>query len=340
MSRKQAIRTRLAAVTRRPVTHEARERHLAAIEEAIREGATAPVPRRGSRRVATLVLVAALGVLPAGVAFAAESALPGEALYPVKRVTEAVRSLIDDDVVAEHRVEELEALLAAGAPDRRLSDQVDRTRDEVSRLAADHELRPRFDAVAADVARHRQDRDRDIGVADTTTTTRPVDRTTTTNPTTATTVVADGTTTTTHRPNDSSTTTATTSPVDQTTTSTSPASTTSTTKPTDTTVAEEQRVRGRVRAGPTCPVETDPPDPDCEDQPVAGAVLRFFDADGKEVAVVESNAEGRFALRLRAGTYLVEPQPDDRYLGTAPAQEFTVGDTDVLLDIRYDTGIR
>ena len=40
-------------------------------------------------------------------------------------------------------------------------------------------------------------------------------------------------------------------------------------------------IAGRVLSGPTCPVQKDPPDPDCADRPVTGAVLVVFDSNGE-----------------------------------------------------------
>ena len=39
-------------------------------------------------------------------------------------------------------------------------------------------------------------------------------------------------------------------------------------------------VQGKATAGPTCPVERNPPDPQCAERPVAGAVLVFTNAAG------------------------------------------------------------
>ena len=68
-------------------------------------------------------VVAAAGVLVLavpGVGWAAQGALPGSPLYGVKRATEPVLSLVDGRIRAEHRVEELEQLLAAKADDAQL----------------------------------------------------------------------------------------------------------------------------------------------------------------------------------------------------------------------------
>lgn len=99
---------------------------------------------------------------------------------------------------------------------------------------------------------------------------------------------------------------------------------------------------GIVLAGPTCPVVRDPPDPACEDRPVAGAEIVAVDAQGQEVARASSDAEGRFSLALPAGEYQLVPQPVEGLLGTASPTEIVVVDGAPLepVTIVYDTGIR
>jgi hypothetical protein len=101
-------------------------------------------------------------------------------------------------------------------------------------------------------------------------------------------------------------------------------------------------IGGVVLAGPTCPVVTDPPDPACNDRPVASAVLVVRGADGREVARTISDAQGAFRVALAAGSYVIEPQPVDGLMGTAEPVEVTVEDGEDIADltIGYDTGIR
>jgi hypothetical protein len=149
------------------------------------------------------------------------------------------------------------------------------------------------------------------------------------------------TTTVTSRPSDRPASTITTI-LDATTTTVVDATTT-TTAATTTTVRsnnETYRVFGYVHAGPTCPVERFPPDPDCADQPVAGALLVITDEGGSELARLVSNQAGRFQIRLPNGTYQLHPQPYDGLLGTAPMREFVVEALPLELDVAYDTGIR
>ena len=94
-------------------------------------------------------------------------------------------------------------------------------------------------------------------------------------------------------------------------------------------------------AGPTCPVESIPPDPACAPRPVAGATILIRGGEGTIVATLVTDANGTASVALFPGTYTVEPQPAAGLMGTAASQEVKVVDgtmTPVLL--AYDTGIR
>ena len=101
-------------------------------------------------------------------------------------------------------------------------------------------------------------------------------------------------------------------------------------------------VRGTVSAGPTCPVERDPPDPNCAERPVAGAVLVFTDAAGTEVGRVTSAPDGTFRIELAPGTYRVTAQPVGGLMGTPEPMdaEVVAGQPMTELQVSYDTGIR
>ena len=105
---------------------------------------------------------------------------------------------------------------------------------------------------------------------------------------------------------------------------------------------DETGIRGAVVAGPTCSVVTDPPDPECADRPVAGAVLVILDADGDEVARVTSAVDGTFVVALAPGGYRIVPQPVEGLMGTASELDVTVevGEPPAALTIVYDTGVR
>ena len=77
---------------------------------------------------------------------AAEAALPGDLLYPVKLVVEPVRSLFDPDVAANHRVEELERLAVSDAPAGDINRAFDRAQRAVDDTASP-ELAQRVERV-------------------------------------------------------------------------------------------------------------------------------------------------------------------------------------------------
>ena len=106
--------------------------------------------------------------------------------------------------------------------------------------------------------------------------------------------------------------------------------------------ASDQTITGIVTAGPVCPVVTDPPDPDCEDRPVAGAEIVVRNAAGDEVARARSADDGTFAVSVAAGRYELVPQPVEGLMGTAAVVEVDVRDgvPGEPVEIIYDTGIR
>ena len=101
-------------------------------------------------------------------------------------------------------------------------------------------------------------------------------------------------------------------------------------------------VRGTVSAGPTCPVAHDPPDPNCAERPVAGALLVITDAAGNEVSRVTSAGDGSFSVELAPGAYRVTAEPVDGLMGTpAPIDvQVEAGQPMTELQVSYDTGIR
>ena len=63
-------------------------------------------------------------------------------------------------------------------------------------------------------------------------------------------------------------------------------------------------------AGPTCPVERNPPDPACADKPVATNVTIVRAGDPTKVVVVtQSDAQGMFKVSLPPGNYVVQSGP-------------------------------
>jgi hypothetical protein len=103
-----------------------------------------------------------------------------------------------------------------------------------------------------------------------------------------------------------------------------------------------QPITGIVTAGPVCPVVREPPDPACDDRPVAGAEIVVRNASGETVARVRSAEDGTFSVAVEAGRYELVPQPVEGLMGTAAPVEVTVedGPASEPIQISYDTGIR
>jgi hypothetical protein len=93
-------------------------------------------------------------------------------------------------------------------------------------------------------------------------------------------------------------------------------------------------------AGPVCPVETNPPDPECAPRPVVGAVVLAISGSGDQVEVT-TGPDGRFSFDLAAGRYRIVAQPVEGLMGTPEPVEVEAasGSVDVGVLI-YDTGIR
>lgn len=96
-------------------------------------------------------------------------------------------------------------------------------------------------------------------------------------------------------------------------------------------------------AGPTCPVERQPPDPACQPRPVSGARVVVTPGDGREIAVGQGTTDDRgvLVLEMAAGQYLVGASPAEGLFGapqSVPANVIAGRTTSVLL--AYETGIR
>jgi hypothetical protein len=102
-------------------------------------------------------------------------------------------------------------------------------------------------------------------------------------------------------------------------------------------------VTGHLLAGPTCPVETVPPNPACAPRPVAGATILVTNPAGVTVARAISTTDGSYRLELAPGTYELGPQPVTGESMRAPAPtSITIGPGTgtLVVDFSYDTGIR
>lgn len=98
-----------------------------------------------------------------------------------------------------------------------------------------------------------------------------------------------------------------------------------------------------VVAGPVCPVEREPPDPNCEPRPVAGARILVQPGDGADIVVGEAttNDEGRATIALPEGDYLLIGMEVEGLMGLPdPAPVVVTAGATVTVTLAYDTGIR
>jgi hypothetical protein len=102
-------------------------------------------------------------------------------------------------------------------------------------------------------------------------------------------------------------------------------------------------IGGRVVAGPTCPVERNPPLPQCSPRPLAVRVRISRVGKRHLVKVVRSAADGHFKVFLPAGTYSVRGLEVGQSPLPRPPSPFRVHVRSGRLThvtITYDTGIR
>jgi hypothetical protein len=100
-------------------------------------------------------------------------------------------------------------------------------------------------------------------------------------------------------------------------------------------------VKGRVTAGPTCPVETDPPDPACADRGFETTIRVKTLPDRRLVRKVHTGEKGRFRTRLRPGRYRLVPRSGENGLPRCSPQDVTVKENRfTLVHLTCDTGIR
>ncbi len=108
-----------------------------------------------------------------------------------------------------------------------------------------------------------------------------------------------------------------------------------------TVIGPEGFLRIAALAGPQCPVQQSPPDPDCEDAPVAGAeiVLTRSGLDGE--LRLTTDVLGVASIKLEPGVWTITPLDVDGLLGTAPPVEVLVQSGRLAeVVVMYDTGIR
>ncbi|MES2135061.1 MAG: hypothetical protein V4449_02385 [Patescibacteria group bacterium] len=101
-------------------------------------------------------------------------------------------------------------------------------------------------------------------------------------------------------------------------------------------------IRGIVLAGPVCPVERNPPDPNCADRPIETNVSVYKASDITRALVVTTGAQnGTFEMKLPAGEYVVMSGPYGVPLPRCSDVSVSVKENAYTnVQVSCDTGIR
>ena len=101
-------------------------------------------------------------------------------------------------------------------------------------------------------------------------------------------------------------------------------------------------IKGTVSAGPTCPVERNPPDPACADRPTATNIWISRALTPKQViATTASDEKGMFQISLAPGEYVIQAGSSGVPYPRCADASATVGPTGyTAVSISCDTGIR
>ena len=99
-------------------------------------------------------------------------------------------------------------------------------------------------------------------------------------------------------------------------------------------------VQGTVTVGPMCPVERDPPDPDCADQPLATHLAAMSEDGQRTFLEFDSDSQGRFFIKLEPGPYVIRSAGPNMY-PYCQSEPFTVVEKLLgAVHVDCDSGIR
>lgn len=103
---------------------------------------------------------------------------------------------------------------------------------------------------------------------------------------------------------------------------------------------QKSGIEGTVTIGPTCPEGQD--NDDCPREPFETTLIIREAGTEREVATVESGADGTFRIELQPGEYIVEPDTPNQFVPPfAEPQDVTVQRGEfTVIEIFYDSGIR
>mgnify|MGYP001580720233 CR=1 FL=1 len=109
--------------------------------------------------------------------------------------------------------------------------------------------------------------------------------------------------------------------------------------------SESGFLEGKISIGPICPVEKDPPDPDC--LPTADTYKAYpvsiWTSDGRrKIMQISPELDGSYITNLEPGNYIIILETGRSNIGSSnlPVEVTIKSDNVTTLDIDIDTGIR
>ena len=104
-------------------------------------------------------------------------------------------------------------------------------------------------------------------------------------------------------------------------------------------------LEGKISIGPLCPVEKDPPDPDCLPtyETFKAYPVSIWTSDGKrKITRINPALDGSYRIELVPGSYLIKLDREQNTIGSSnlPVQASIVAQKETFLNIDIDTGIR
>jgi hypothetical protein len=112
----------------------------------------------------------------------------------------------------------------------------------------------------------------------------------------------------------------------------------------DRTKQEQGLLEGTISIGPICPVETDPPRPEClptAETYKAYPVGIWASNGGQKVGQISPTLDGSFSLELDPGEYLIKLEKDNVIGGSNLPVTIVISPHEkTILSIDIDTGIR
>ena len=106
--------------------------------------------------------------------------------------------------------------------------------------------------------------------------------------------------------------------------------------------ASSGTIRGIVLQGPICPVEQDPPDPNCADRPYSTSLVLTSADQATVIKEFASDTLGKFAVAAAAGEYAIRSAAAANvlpYCASDVTISVSAGAT-VEVTVHCDTGIR